>query len=152
MNNLKIAAAALALAVAAAIPAEAMAQDVSPEAETAPQTLYGGIWLCTTPENYDLAVERAASAPRDAFNQLKAELLEAKQCMLVEEDDVEDIMAPFVTVLEQRGDKVLIHYMVEFEKRIELLHRQVTQVMYTGWTDRGNLRNYYEWLTGKPQT
>jgi len=148
MNNLKFAAAALALAVAAAFPAQAIDRDGEP----IPQTLYSGTWLCTTPENYDLAVERGESATRENINQLKAELLEAKQCMMVDEDDVEDMMAPFVTVLEQRGDKVLIRYMVQFERRLELLHRQVTQFTFSGWTDRANLRNYYEWLTGKPQT
>jgi hypothetical protein len=148
MNIVNVTAAALALSVAAAMPAWAIDRDGEP----IPQTLYSGTWLCSTPENYDLAIERAANASRDSINQIRTELLEAKQCIMVDEDDVEDMMAPFVTVLEQRGDKVLIRYTVEFERRIELLHRQVTQFTFSGWTDRGNLRNYYEWLTGKPQT
>ena len=148
MTKLTLAAVALGLAVAAAIPARA----ADPVDDTPPQTLYSGIWLCSTPEAYDSAVERAADLPRDQMGPLETELAKTKQCIVVDNDDVEEMMAPFVTVLEQRGGKVLIHYMVEFEKRIELLHRQVTQVMFTGWTDRANLRNYYEWLTGKPQT
>lgn len=152
MGKSFLTAAALALVLAAAIPARVSAQAVEREFEPAPQTLYSNIWVCVSPDAYDAAVERAASWPREKFNQLRSELLEAKQCMLVEEDDVEDMMAPFVEILEERGDKVMVRFTVEFYKKIEYLHRNITRVTFAGWTARTNLRNYYEWLTGKPQT
>jgi len=71
---------------------------------------------------------------------------------MLEEDQIEDMMAPFVQIKEIRGDMVRVEFIIEFYRKIEFLHRRITRVFYTGWTDQANLRNYYEWLTGKPQS
>jgi hypothetical protein len=59
--------------------------------------------------------------------------------MYVDNTYLEDMMAPFVTVLDQQGNKVQVSFTVEFNKRIHIIHRQITRVTYAGWTDAGNL-------------
>lgn len=110
-----------------------------------PHVLYSGSLLCKSPDVYQAAAKADDASAR-------AHALEANECMTVSEDDIEEMLAPFVTVVEQRGDMVLVQYAVEYEDKIELLHRKVAHVRYTGWTAQSNLRNYHEWLTGKPQS
>lgn len=144
----------LLAALAAAAPAMALAEDGS----TAPLgvhderiTLHDKSWLCATPEDYAHALDRVAEGS-SSFGTIRKELLDSKKCMLVVEDDIEDMMAPFVEVMERQGQTVRVRFTVEFYKRIELLHRNITRVTFAGWTGEDNLRNYYQWLTGKPQS
>lgn len=116
-----------------------------PGALAGPHVLSSGALLCKSPEIYQEAADTETGATR-------AEMLDANKCMSVSEDAMEEMLAPFVEVVEQRGDFVLVQYSVEYEEKLELLHRKVAHVRYSGWTDAANLRNYYEWLTGKPQT
>lgn len=108
-----------------------------------PHMLSSGAMLCKSPEAYQSANGSDAS---------RADALDSNQCMRITEDDLEEMLAPFVEILDQRGSMILVQYSVEYEDKIELLHRKVAHVRFTGWTDEGNLRNYHEWLTGKPQT
>jgi hypothetical protein len=62
--------------------------------------------------------------------------------MYVDDEYLEDMMAPFVQVLDRQGEKIKVSFTVEFYKRIATLHRRITRVTYAGWTDAGNLRNY----------
>jgi len=117
----------------------------SSEKDAPPQILSGGTVICATPEIYQEMTDAQDASVR-------AEMLDSNKCMSVTEDAVEEMLAPFVVVVEQRGDLVRVQYSVEYEDKIELLHRKVAHVKFTGWTDEANLRNYYEWLTGKPQT
>ena len=87
----------------------------------------------------------------DATGPIEAKLRTSKQCILIVEDDIEDIMAPFVQVTERQDELVKVVFTVEFYRRIELLHRNITRATFTGWTGNDNLRNYHQWLTGKPQ-
>ena len=135
-------AAALGFAVAAASPA-VCAQELL--------TLHDRSWLCVTPEDYTLALARAEEAGPAGAAAVRAELLESKQCILIVENDIEDIMAPFVEVLDRRDGQAQVRFTVEFYKRIELLHRNITRVTFSGWTGEDRLRNYHQWLTGKPQ-
>ena len=114
-------------------------------AADAPNVLYNGSLLCSSAEVY----QTAENANSDA---VRSEMVAANECMRITEDDIEEMLAPFVVVLEQRGELVRVQYSVEYEDKIELLHRRVAHVRYTGWTAEANLRNYHEWLTGKPQT
>ncbi len=107
------------------------------------QTFSNGTWLCDSPKSYDLAIERARGQQGEDLRGLQKELREKKLCMYIDDDDVEDIMAPFVTVTETQGDKVKVSFTVEYFKKIKYLHRKITQVTYAGWTDAGNLTNAY---------
>ncbi|MGQ4808672.1 hypothetical protein NKDENANG_02060 [Candidatus Entotheonellaceae bacterium PAL068K] len=109
-----------------------------------PQTLAEGSWVCSTPESYDQAVETARNWRGKALKDLKQQLLEKKLCMYVDDEDLEDLMAPFVKVLSRQGDKVKVSFTIEFYKRIQYLHRKITRVTFAGWTDAKNLRNYHQ--------
>ena len=54
---------------------------------------------------------------------LKDRLLEAKSCMFVDDEDIEDMMAPFVTVVDRQGDKIKVEFWVEFYQKLAELHR-----------------------------
>jgi hypothetical protein len=105
-----------------------------------PQMLKEGSWLCSSPEAYDQAVMEERNWQGKDLAALKEQLLEQKLCMYVDDKYLEDMMAPFVTVLDQQGNKVQVSFTVEFNKRIRTLHRQISRVTYAGWTDVGNLR------------
>ena len=104
------------------------------------QVLKAGSWLCSSPEAYDQAVAAERNSQGKDLAALKEQLLEQKLCMYVDRKYVEDMAAPFVTVLEQQGNKVQVSFTVEFSKRAPALHRQSSRVTYAGWTDVGNLQ------------
>ena len=105
------------------------------------QTLKEGSWVCSTPEAYDLAVEEERRWRGANLEELKKDLLERRLCMYVDAEYVEKMMVPFATVVERQGDKVKVTFTIEFRKRLEILHRQITRVTFAGWTDAGNLRD-----------
>jgi hypothetical protein len=105
-----------------------------------PQTLKEGVWVCRTPAAYDQAI--VEEHQEKDLQALKQRLLDQKLCMYVDDEYLEDMMAPFVQVLDRQGEKIKVSFTVEFYKRIATLHRRITRVTYAGWTDAGNLRNY----------
>ncbi len=102
-------------------------------------TLKIGSWLCVSPEAYDQAIAEAQKRHGKERQALKQQLLDDKLCMYADDELLEDIMAPWVQVIERQDDKVKVSFMVEFYKRVEYLHRRFSRVNYTGWTDVGNL-------------
>ncbi len=105
------------------------------------QTLKEGSWVCSTPEAYDVAVAEERNWQGANLEELKRDLLERRLCMYVDAEYVEKMMVPFATVVERQGNKVKVTFTVEFRKRLEILHRQITRVTFAGWTDAGNLRD-----------
>jgi hypothetical protein len=102
------------------------------------QTLKEGSWVCSTPEAYDTAITRERGEAGD-LEALKQHLLEQKLCIYVDAGFVEKIMVPFATIVERQGRMVKVTFTVQFRKRIELLHRQISRVTLVGWTDAQNL-------------
>lgn len=98
-----------------------------------------GSWVCSTPEAYDAAVAEQRNGGGADLERLKAQLLDAKLCMYVDEEYVEKMMVPYAQILERQGEKVKVSFTVEFRKRLEFLHRQIKRVTFGGWTDRSNL-------------
>ena len=105
------------------------------------QTLKEGSWVCSTPEAYDVAVAEERNWQGAKLEELKRDLLERRLCMYVDAEYVEKMMVPFATVVERQGNKVKVTFTIEFRKRLEILHRQITRVTFAGWTDAGNLRD-----------
>lgn len=105
-----------------------------------PQTLRQGSWVCQTPEAYDQAM--TAEHQEKDLPALKQQLSDQKLCMFIDGKYLEDMMAPFVQVIDRQGEKVKVSFTVEFYKRLATLHRRITRVTYAGWTDAGNLRLY----------
>jgi hypothetical protein len=108
-----------------------------------PYLLEEGTWLCATPEDYDQAmVEQEKTKGYPELMALKDRLLEAKSCMFVDDEDIEDMLAPFVTVVERQGDKIKVEFWVEFYKKHAELHRSWSHVKFTGWTAEERLADY----------
>lgn len=102
-------------------------------------TLKIGSWLCVSPEAYDQAVAEAQKRRGKEREALKEQLREDKLCLYADDELLEDIMAPWVQVVDRQDDKVKVSFMVEFYKRVEYLHRRFSRVNYTGWTAADNL-------------
>jgi hypothetical protein len=50
-------------------------------------------------------------------------------------------MVPYAKVLERQDGKVKVTFTVQYRKRLEALHRQISRVTFVGWTDPANLLN-----------
>ena len=109
-----------------------------------PLTLAAGSWICRSPEAYDQAMKEVQQAQGQNLSVLKSQLSEKKLCMYVDAEQIEDMMAPFVTVLGRQDSKVNVSFTIEYYKRIEFLHRKITRVTYAGWTEASNLKDYYQ--------
>jgi hypothetical protein len=108
-----------------------------------PYLLEEGTWICATPEDYDRAIaEQGKTNGYPELMALKERLLAAKSCMYVDDDDIEDMMAPFVTVVDRQGDKVKVEFWIEFYKKIAELDRAWSNVKFTGWTAEERLADY----------
>ena len=103
------------------------------------KTLKENIFVCISPEAYDNAMARVRELSGQDLAPLKKELGEQKQCMFVDAEMADDIMAPYAIVLERNGSKVQVQFVVTFNKRIALLHRMINRYVLVGWTDESNL-------------
>jgi hypothetical protein len=113
-------------------------------AEGPPFLLQEGSWVCVTPEAYDQAlVEQAKTNGYKELMALKDRLLTAKSCMFVDDDDIEDMMAPFVEVVDHAGDKIKVTFTIEFYKRTSTIGGAFNRVKFTGWTAEDRLADYH---------
>jgi hypothetical protein len=106
------------------------------------KTLKEGSWICTGPEAYDQAIEEQRKWQGKDLEELKKQLLDKKLCMYLDHEYAEKIMHPSVKVLERQGDKIKVTFAVEFRKRFELLHHQISRIVLAGWTNEKNLIDY----------
>lgn len=113
-------------------------------AQGPPYLLHVGTWVCTTPEAYDHAlVEQAKANGYKELVSLKERLLAEKSCMYVDDDDIEDMMAPFVEVIEQRGDKIKVTFTIEFYRKFSEIQAGFNRVKFSGWTADDRLAEYH---------
>jgi DNA mismatch repair protein MutH len=110
-----------------------------------PQTLAEDSWVCATPEAYDEAIasERKGQDPLALEVELRA------RCIRMTSERLEDVMAPFVAVVDRTGDKARVSFIIEVYERGATgaeagipqprggLNRQMK---YSGWTAAANLR------------
>jgi hypothetical protein len=116
---------------------------VGTAAEGPPYLLHENTWVCVTPEAYDQALaEQAKTDGYKALMALKERLLAEKSCMLVDDDDIEDMMAPFVEVIERQGDKIKVTFTIEFYKKTTEIHASFNRVKFAGWTGENRLADY----------
>jgi hypothetical protein len=102
-------------------------------------TLKENVFICVSPEAYDDAMVRVNGRNGQDLEPVKKELAENKQCMFVDAEMVEGIMAPFCVILQRNGTKVQVQFVVTFRKRIALLHRMINRYVLVGWTEESNL-------------
>jgi hypothetical protein len=109
-----------------------------------PYLLEENTWVCVTPEDYDRAIaEQAKTNGYPELMTLKDRLLEAKSCMFVDDEDIEDMLPPFVAVVDRQGDKIKVEFWVEFYQKLAELHRAWQHVKFTGWTAEERLADYH---------
>jgi hypothetical protein len=132
MNRAQLARFALAALLGAAALAPAQAGETF-------TTLKENIFVCVSPQAYEEAMVRVSATDGRDLEPLKKELSEAKQCMFVDAELVDNIMAPYAVVLQRDGTKVQVQFIITFRKRVQLLHRLVNRYVLVGWTDESNL-------------
>lgn len=112
--------------------------------EGPPYLLREGTWVCSTPEAYDQAIaDQATTHGREELMTLKDRLLEEKVCMFVDDDHIEDMMAPFVEVVERQGTKIKVTFTVEFYKKVSENEAGFNRVTFAGWTAEDRLADYH---------
>jgi len=102
-------------------------------------TLKENIFVCVSPRAYDEAMGRVRELNGRDIEPLKKELGEKQQCMFVDPELADNIMAPFAIVLQRDGTKVQVQFIVTLRKRVEFLHRLINRYVLVGWTDESNL-------------
>jgi hypothetical protein len=113
-------------------------------ADGPPYLLHEGTWVCVTPEAYDQALaEQAGTNGYKELMALKERLLAAKSCMFVDDEDIEDMMAPFVEIVDQTGDKIKVTFTIEFYKRTSTIGARFNRVKFSGWTAENRLADYH---------
>jgi hypothetical protein len=102
-------------------------------------TLKENIFVCVSPQAYDEAMLRVRELNGKDIEPLKRELGEKQQCMFVDPELADNIMAPFAIVLQRDGTKVQVQFIVTLRKRVEFLHRLINRYVLVGWTEESNL-------------
>jgi hypothetical protein len=125
-------------ALAAVLAAAALAPAQAGESFT---TLKENIFVCISPQAYEDAMLRVRAVNGGDLEPLKKELGEAQQCMFVDAEMADNIMAPYAIVLQRDGTKVQVQFIITFRKRVELLHRLINRYVLVGWTDESNLES-----------
>jgi hypothetical protein len=102
-------------------------------------TLKENIFVCISPQAYDDAMTRVRELNGRDLEPLKKELGEKQQCMFVDPELADNIMAPFAIVLQRDGTKVQVQFIVTFREKVAFLHRLINRYVLVGWTDESNL-------------
>ena len=110
-----------------------------------PHTLIGGSWVCVSQAAYGqaAAAQRAGKDVQALRKELRNENGE-DLCIFIDDEILEDMMAPWVRVLGQEGDQIQVAFTVEFYQRLSTVHRRFSRVQFTGWTGAGNLDIYIQ--------
>jgi hypothetical protein len=104
-------------------------------------TLKENIFVCISPQAYDDAMVRVRELSGRNLEPLKKDLSENKQCMFVDPEMADNIMAPFAVVLQRDGTKVQVQFIITFRKNVAFLHRLINRYVLVGWTDESNLES-----------
>lgn len=108
--------------------------------ESNPWSLKEGSWVCASPEAYEM-VSAAQSSGKSPFALQKTH---RESCLYMDDDNLEDMLAPFVMLHGEEGDKTKVAFFVEFYKKVEFLHRQIKHVKFVGWTATENVKRMYD--------
>jgi len=102
-----------------------------------------GAWVCSTTEAYDAALEAQRSLNGRPFDDLRKELYEAGKCVYIEDDEITDIQAPYLTLLETRDKMMHVSFVIKYEKRLAFLKRELNWYKFSGWTEADNLKELW---------
>lgn len=110
-----------------------------------PHTLLSDSWVCVSQAAYELAAagQNAGSGVEALRQQLRNE--EGQDlCLHVDNEILEDMLAPWVRIIEQEGEQVQVAFTVEYYQRLNVIHRRFSRVQFTGWTGAANLDIYIQ--------
>lgn len=110
-----------------------------------PHTLLAGSWVCVSQETYGQAA--AGKRAGKGVQALRQELRNEdgyELCIFVDDEILEDMLAPWVRVLGQEGDQIQVAFTVEYYQRLNIIHRRFSRVQFTGWTNADNLDIYIQ--------
>jgi hypothetical protein len=102
-------------------------------------TLKENVFVCVSPQAYDEAMMRVSESKGRDLEPLKNELREKQQCMFVDPEMADRIMAPYAIILQRDGTKVQVQFVVTFRDRVAFLHRLISRYVLVGWTEESNL-------------
>ena len=103
------------------------------------KTLKENIFVCVSPQAYDEAMVRVHDLNGKDLEPLKKELGEKQQCMFVDPQMADNIMAPYAVILQRDGTKVQVQFVVSYRDRLAFLHRMINRYVLVGWTEESNL-------------
>jgi hypothetical protein len=110
-----------------------------------PQMLAEGSWVCAPPD----AVDEAIAAQHQGQDPQALEIELRDRCIRMTSQRLEEIMAPFVAIVDRNGDKARVSFVAEdYEPGATGAQGGVPQprggikrmIKYTGWTAAANLR------------
>ncbi len=104
------------------------------------KTLKENIFVCISPQAYDEAMVRVHDLNGKDLEPLKKELGEKQQCMFVDPQMADNIMAPYAVILQRDGSKVQVQFVVSYRDRLAFLHRMINRYVLVGWTEESNLQ------------
>ena len=110
-----------------------------------PHTLLSGSWVCVSQAAYGQAA--AGQGAGTDVQTLRKELRNENGedlCIFVDNEILEDMLAPWVRVLGQEGDQIQVAFTVEDYQRLNVIHRRFSRVQFTGWTGAANLDIYIQ--------
>ena len=110
-----------------------------------PHTLLSGSWVCVSQAAYGQAATGKSAGKN--VEVLRQELRNEEGhdlCIHVDNEILEDMLAPWVKLLGQEGDQIQVAFTVEYYQRISTVHRRFSRVQFTGWTAAGNLDIYIQ--------
>ena len=105
-----------------------------------PYTLELGSWVCKTPALHDevVAQQNQGTSP---FKLAKTMFDEGK-CLYVDDEILEDMMQPFVGILERQNGRTKVSFFIEFYKKYSELRNSIRLVKFTGWTADENVKKH----------
>lgn len=110
-----------------------------------PHTLLTGSWVCVSQEVYgQAAAGKRAGKDVQALRQELRNEDGHELCIFVDNEILEDMLAPWVRVLGWEGNQVQVAFTVEYYQRLNIIHRRFSRVQFTGWTDANNLDIYIQ--------
>lgn len=94
-------------------------------------------WVCQSPETYDQVAAEMSNRQRSLSSLMEAY---KSSCVYMDDDNIEDMLPPFVKVLGTEGNKAKVSFFVEFYKKFNVLHAKISHVRFVGWTATENVR------------
>ena len=106
-----------------------------------PYTLTLGSWVCHSPEIYHETQQQLQQGGSSPFK-LGKKLFDEGKCIYIDDEALEDMMQPFVSIVDQRDGLTKVNFFIEFFKRFSVTRNRIQLIKFTGWTDDENVKKH----------